>query len=375
MIKSVWVGIKPAYRWLFLLVLLGLVLIFGQSRLWGRVNLNGAEVSGLLAERPLILYLGLDENEHDQIYAVSPVTGQATQLTQAPLGVIDFAVSPEGTTVAFSVWRNDAGSDLWALATAGGNQYPLLSCPGAACSGPVWTPDGGTQLVYEQRLLLPDDTWGLPRLWQLNLADGNYEPVFSDEARSGFAAAWSPDGRWLSYTLPDNEGVQIFNVVDGRGFVFPSQTGEPAVWHPQENILLVTHFSPGDEDFATHVLQVDPAQGSWLDLSGDGEPVEDSAPAWSPTGKQLAFTRKPALVAMGRQIWLMQADDGRAKYLTAEPEFYHSRPAWSPDGKALAFHRFSMENPDGEPGIWLFDVESGQMKELAGRGRQPAWLP
>lgn len=374
MIKSVWVSIKPAYRWLFLLIAFGLVLIVGQSGLWGGFSSGGAEGRRLPVERPLILYLGFDEYDHDQIYVVSPTTGQMTQLTQTPLGVIDLAVSPGGAIIAFSVWRDDDGSDLWVMETDSGKQSPLLTCPGLACSDPVWTPDG-ERLVYEQRLFLPDGTLGQPRLWWLDPADGKTEPVFIDEARHGFAAGWSPDGQWLSYLLPDTEGVQIYNIDDGRGFVFPSQTGEQAVWHPQGNLLLVTHFSPGNEEFATHMLQIDPAQGSWIDLSGDGEPVEDGAPAWSPAGEWLAFTRKPALVSMGRQIWVMPEDGGEAQYLIAEPEFYHGRPAWSPDGKMLAFYRFSLQNPEGVPGVWLLDIESGQMQELASPGRQPVWLP
>jgi Tol biopolymer transport system component len=292
-----------------------------------------------------------------------------------PFGIIDFAVSPGGATVVFSVLRDDGGSDLWALTADDGPPYLLLPCPGVACSGPVWTPNGSERLVYEQRLLLPDDTLSQPRLWWLDPAAGETEPVFADETRYGFAAAWSPDGQWLSYLLPDTEGVQVYNIDDGRGFIFPSQTGERAVWHPQENLLLVTHFSPGDEEFATHMLEIDPAQGSWIDLSGDAEPVEDGFPAWSPGGEQVAFTRKPALVSMGRQVWLMQADGSGASNLTAEPEFYHGRPAWSPDGSMLAFHRFSLQNPDGVPSIWLFDHENKQMRELASPGRQPMWLP
>jgi len=374
MMKSVLAGIKPVYRWLFLLVVLGLVLIFGQSRLWGGLGSGGGVDQSLPAERPLILYLSFDENDNDQLHAVSLATGEVTQLTQTPFGVIDIAVSPDGATIAFSVWRDDGGSDLWALATASGDQRLLLNCPGVACSGSVWTP-GGERLVYEQRMLLPDDTLDQPRLWWFNPVDGKTAPIFPDETRYGSAAGWSPDGQWLSYLLPDTEGVQIYNIDDGRGFVFPSQTGERPVWHPQENSLLVTHFSPGDEEFAIHLLQIDPAQGSWTDLSGEGEPVEDGAPAWSPGGERLAFTRKPALVSMGRQLWLMQAGGSEAQYLTTEPGFYHGRSAWSPDGNTLAFHRFSLQNPDGVPGIWLLDVESGQMRELASPGLQPMWLP
>lgn len=59
----------------------------------------------------------------------------------------------------------------------------------------------------------------------------------------------------------------------------------------------------------------------------------DTAPAWSPDGRCLAFLRAKDGVA---QIWLLPADTGEAEQLTAMPSGAGA-PVWSPDGRRIAF--------------------------------------
>ncbi len=55
----------------------------------------------------------------------------------------------------------------------------------------------------------------------------------------------------------------------------------------------------------------------------------DAAPAWSPNGRRIAFTR-------GVDIWMMDAWGHHLHRVTTSPAF-EGLPTWSPDGKTLAF--------------------------------------
>ncbi|WP_106765856.1 alpha/beta hydrolase family protein [Paenibacillus faecalis] len=60
---------------------------------------------------------------------------------------------------------------------------------------------------------------------------------------------------------------------------------------------------------------------------------QDTAPAWSPDGSQIAFLRKQEHT---RQVWLISAGGGEARVIT-NMEYGVSAFQWSPDGKALLF--------------------------------------
>jgi Tol biopolymer transport system component len=62
--------------------------------------------------------------------------------------------------------------------------------------------------------------------------------------------------------------------------------------------------------------------------------AQDTSPAWSPDGKQIAFLSTRDEKA---QIYLIPVDGGEARPLTALEQGVGGGPAWSPEGKTIAF--------------------------------------
>jgi TolB protein len=322
-----------------------------------------------------LLYVAPDANSIDQLFLLNPAGEAPTQLTQESFGVFDYALSPDALTIAYSALRQDGGSDLWTVTTDGRERKPLLLCPEAVCSGVAWMPNSD-RLIYERRtMLVPGAAPGPPRLWWLSLSNNETVAVFDDTQIIGYGATWSADGQWLSYVAPSSQGVQVYNVNDGRSLVIPSRMGGLAVWSPQADSLLVSDIQRSAEGFAVHLLRASPESGELTDVTGQDQAVEDSSPAWSPNGQWVAFTRKAAGASMGKQIWLMRPDGGEARYLTSDPEIHHGLPTWSPDGRYLAFQRFPLKELSARPGLWLLEVETEQLRELITPGNRPTWLP
>ena len=126
-------------------------------------------------------------------------------------------------------------------------------------------------------------------------AAGNKRLTIEDTLaiRGGSAPQFSPDGKWLAYTISE--------------------------WD-KENDRRVSHI--------------------YLVSSNGGQPIKltngekgETSPQWSPDSTHIAFN---ADRDKGNQIWIINASGGEAEKLTTE-ENGASSPRWSPDGKYITF--------------------------------------
>jgi Tol biopolymer transport system component len=322
-----------------------------------------------------ILYIAWDDQERSQIFVTNPDGREQRRLTEEPYDVLDFAVAPDGATIIYSSRREDGGSDLWLVDHDGANRRQVLDCAEAACTGPVWLPDG-RRLVYERRnMSLAGAPPGPPRLWWLDVAQRQSVPVFQDSQWLGLGPRPSANGDWLAYVVPLEQEIQMYNVTDGRTLRVTSRMGQPPAWRPDQDWLLVNDILLDDDRYAVHIFLIDLATSELRNLSGEDADVNDNWPAWSPDGRWIAFGRRIPRVPMGSQLWLMAADGTEVRPLTDEPEVNYGAPKWSPDGQKLLFERFVLAQPGTDPGIWLLDVASGALFQVVPEGIQPAWLP
>jgi len=348
--------------------------------------LAGCGRSGGKDAYPDLLYLGWDANNENQIFRLN-ADDEVVQLTQLANGVYDFAVSPSGTRIGFTTADDNSSSAIWQLEINDAQPTKILDCPKQACTQPVWAPDG-KRLIYERREIISDGISGSPYLWWLNTATGDTYPVLEDSEARGTAVRFSPDGSWLSYVSPEDEGVYVYHLEDGRSHFFPNEVGMPTVWSPNSDQIIVpnldlviVHGDEGDDHLehthdyqtATHLFIADTETGELKAISG-GQNVEDSVAAWSPDGTWIAFGRRPPRTSAGRQLWLMRPDGSDARPLTEDPDVNYGPPFWSPDGRYLLFQRIMLADPQSGPGIWMLDLQTGEQTELIDSGMQPQWL-
>jgi len=179
--------------------------------------------------------------------------------------------------------------------------------------------------------------------------------------------AWSRDGRSLAYAWRDpTQGGFRIRVVDAQGGADRVLTPGDAIdghptWSPDGDRIAFAS-NRGGKRFGIFVIR--------SDGSGAVRLIDGQAPAWSPSGRWIAFVR---LVDGQHDLFLVQPDGGGVRRLTTD-RGDDIDPAWTPDGSAIVF----ASDRAGDLDLYRLDVETGAVSELLrgfGDDRDPAVSP
>ena len=193
------------------------------------------------------------------------------------------------------------------------------------------------------------------------------------------AAALSPDRRYIVYVLREGsqESLWVQQLATGSNvqIAAPDQTRFVAVsFTPDGNYVMFVRSDKSTANFR-YLYQVPSLGGQPRQLVRD----IDSAPAFSPDGQQIAYSRG-ILEPQGNQILIANADGTGERVLANRPGFAPGFPtvSWSADGKNLA-----LVSPETREGTarWVLEAVStktGDVRDLYSfntTARAAVWLP
>jgi ABC-type nickel/cobalt efflux system permease component RcnA/Tol biopolymer transport system component len=325
-----------------------------------------------------LLYLAPENGQgRDQIFMLSLSGGDPVQWTQEPMGVTSYTLSPDKTMILYTTFNVDGGSSIWTMKTDGTSRYLALNCPQAECDAPEWYPDS-RKVVYE-RLEDTTDPSALPNfsLWWLDTQTGETMPIFNDQTFPSTAAAFSPDGQWLSYFSFANNAVELYHLQDGQNLSLPnnSQPAAPGTWSPSGDSILYWAPATSIPNPTLHIKRYILDLGQTIDLGGAMDQADYSA-SWSPNGDWVAIDRAvstPDNSFNGDQVWLVRPDGTDAHVLLGDDQKSYSDLSWSPDGKFMLYSRYDYQNL-GKFDVGLLDIQSGKQTILVPDGSYPTFL-
>lgn len=308
--------------------------------------------------------------------------------------VTDFSVGAGGTQLVYLTALENGAGQVHLIDLDTGRERLVFECPQAErCSSPSLSPEGSRLAIVRAPAALPSDATTASRrsqVWLIDTDTGS-EEVMSAEGSTALAPFWSPQG-WLAYVDATQPAIVLVDVSSSDG-VAPlgavySEMGERGAWSPNGRYLVYP-----DQRFAAdadseneqvpaaeaHLFRWEVGTGSVIDLSlAAGERVDDAAPAFSPSGDWLIFSRRVLTAGKwtpGRQLWRMRPDGSQAEALSDEPFINHGAPTWSPAGDRLAYLRYDVQAPLKAAEVWWYDLELRQGSPAAPGGYLPTWIP
>ena len=258
------------------------------------------------------------------------------------------ALSPDGSRLAYVLGGIDTESDratsaLWIQE----DDTTRALTHGQNDSAPVFSPDGG-QIAF-----LRDG-----QLWTLPLGGG--EPRQRTHIPLGVGhAVWSPDGAKLAFTAAVAREAGDTETDEQRA----AREAAPIVADGLDYMIDGEWFVRGVHQ-QLHVLDLADDRVSRLT---DGD-VHIASPVWSPDGKTLAYTARPAaasdLDARSAIHALDPSDPAAAPRVLAFAEGLAATVTYSPDGGSLVIVGWTGE-PHGHAGLFRVDLASGATTDLA----------
>jgi dipeptidyl aminopeptidase/acylaminoacyl peptidase len=250
--------------------------------------------------------------------------------------------SPDGKWAAYTVTRairetdkND--TDIWMVSWDGREQLQLTSTPESE-SRPRWSPDGKFLAFVSSRP--PGAPQGVTppnkgaQVWLLNRAGG--EAARLTDVKGGVADfAWSPDSRRLVLVVNDPDPNVPEIPPDAKEG--PQKTVKPIV---VDRYYFKSDGSGYLRGERSHLYLFD-LEARKAEILTPGR-FDESAPAWSPDGRQIAFIRRHGDVDADKlpnpDLFVVEARAGAdPRRMTSTAADEGGRVSWSPDGRSIAY--------------------------------------
>lgn len=326
-----------------------------------------------------VYYLAPANSQERSLWAVNSDGSNPREIYAPENGIFQFAPSPDGSRIAVTVFSEARTSaDIWLISPDGRNAEQLTDCQPGVCGQPSWSPTGDV-LAFARQFPTESGAMNPPRIWLWDFTSNQTGEVFEDSQVLGFDPVWSADGTLLSFYDSNATGIRIIDLITSEILLVETDRADRWSFHPEDNTLVYTDLRTEDGWFYPHLLTVDlqDTSAARSDRALLDIPEEDQTGIWSPDGEWLAFRRRfisTEEFGTGSHVMLYNRESGEVVQVTTEPDYTSSSVAWSPDGSQLVFQRYELRTADFLPEVWLFDVETRELRLLAVDAANADWL-
>lgn len=278
--------------------------------------------------------------------------------------VSDPQPSPDGKSVLYAVRTTDIGANARAARTfvmpAAGGSAKAFPAADVAATEARWSPDG-KRIAYIAG----------GQLWVAD-PDGGSRKQLTDLSGRATGPIWSPRGDEIAFT----SAVYPECSADACNAAKAKAAADSKVKAHVADQLLYRHWTAWDEGTRSHLFTVPSDGGAPRDLVPGAKYDVPPGPfggsegyAWSPDGRELAYTAKD----QGRadawttdlNVYIVPSGGGASTDVTAANKGADANPVYSPDGRYLAYASQARAGFESDrQRLMLFDRQRHTSREL-----------
>ncbi len=323
---------------------------------------------------PLVVYL-LAEESQSSLWTVSLQGESPRQISPGEIKVISFDASTDGEFIVFTSANEKGGINLWRMSRAGGDASVLLDCGLDRCTTPAIAPDGNRIAYSREAAVGAGLPYGSPRVWILDLKNGQNNPVYEDQQALGYNPSWSPDSKKLISFDGLADQIRLFDMTNNQQIVFPSNIGGPTTWSPDSTKFLFTDIEQSEIGLITHLRIADLSLNDTSTLLGESDDRDYAyhSLAWSPVENSVVVSLRANDDQPAQVFWLFDPGLLDGIIIADQPEYTYNSPRWDPWGTALVFQQFKLRSEfKSEIGLWKHGLHEPL---IIAEGAMPHWLP